>query len=264
MLIKHIALIRAFVAQFLKARMSYRIDFFVSLGANLFTTALSFVFIVVIFQSIPDLDSWSFEEVLFIYGFALIPVGIFNIVSINFWGFGDKYIIEGGFDRILLRPLYPLYQILFESFRIESLQDIAIGSFIVWYASQRMGLAIGWFEMLAFLFFGICGACLLIGFFSLLTSINFWFEDRIGIGAPIYNMMQLARYPITLYSNLLKIVLCTIVPFAYMSFFPSTHFLDRGEFRTFVYLVPVVTLLFTWITALAWRAGMRRYGSTGS
>ena len=54
----------------------------------------------------------------------------------NLYDFGNNYIIEGKFDRILLRPISSLFQVLFETFRIESFQEVATGIFCMVWAAQ--------------------------------------------------------------------------------------------------------------------------------
>ena len=46
--------------------------------------------------------------------------------------------MEGRFDRILLRPVSPLFQIYFESFRLESLQEVVTGTVAVAWAVSRL------------------------------------------------------------------------------------------------------------------------------
>ena len=60
------------------------------------------------------------------------------MISVNLYDFGNNYIIEGKFDRILLRPVSSLFQILFETFRIESVQEVATGIFCMAWASRRV------------------------------------------------------------------------------------------------------------------------------
>ena len=75
----------AFFKQFLKMRMAYRVDFLIDLAANLFAMAVQLSVLTVVFSKITALQSWTFEQVLFIYGFSLLPLGLFNIVSINLY-----------------------------------------------------------------------------------------------------------------------------------------------------------------------------------
>ena len=116
---RHLFLFFDYFSQYAKVRVSYRGDFFISLATSFAATMFSLSFVVVLFNKVPQLAGWRFEEVLFLYGFSLVPYGIFNVVSLNLYDFGNNYIIEGKFDRVLLRPVSSLFQVLFETFRIE-------------------------------------------------------------------------------------------------------------------------------------------------
>src|SRR5580658_1545204 len=116
-----------YFSQYAKVRVSYRGDFFVSIATSFAATIFSLGFLVVLFRNTAQLKGWRFEEVLFLWGFTQIPYGLFNVISLNLYDFGNNYIIEGKFDRVLLRPVSSLFQVLFETFRIESLQEVATG-----------------------------------------------------------------------------------------------------------------------------------------
>src|SRR5947209_18393691 len=117
----------AYFGQYVKARIAHRGDFIISILSSFFATAGSLGFLFVLFQRVPSLRGWTFPEVLFIYAFLLIPLGLFNIVSLNLYEFGEGYFIEGRFDRILLRPLSRPFQVIFEAFRLEDLQQVVTG-----------------------------------------------------------------------------------------------------------------------------------------
>src|SRR6202161_1070906 len=176
---RHFFLVFDYFPQCAKGRVSYRGDFFISLAPSFAATMFSLSFVVVLFNKVPQLAGWHFEEVLFLYGFSLIPYGIFNIVSLNLYDFGNNYIIEGKFDRVLLRPISSLFQVLFETFRIESLQEVATGVFCLWWASRHLGLAWTPAKSPMFSFFGLCPGIIYISLFLLLSTVSFWFEDRI-------------------------------------------------------------------------------------
>ena len=118
----------AFFAQFVKMRLAYRMDFLVDTLAVGFSLVIQLTVLTVLFAKIRALQGWSFEQVLFIYGFSLLPLGLFNLVSVNFYAFADKYIIGGKFDRVLLRPVNTLAQVMFESFNVSGLNEIILGS----------------------------------------------------------------------------------------------------------------------------------------
>ncbi|PYV19301.1 MAG: ABC transporter permease, partial [Acidobacteria bacterium] len=66
-----------YLGQYAKTRLSYKTDFLVALSTSILATVAGYGFVVVLFTRIPDLRGWSFHEVLFIYGFSLVPLGLF-------------------------------------------------------------------------------------------------------------------------------------------------------------------------------------------
>ena len=96
---RHFRLFLLYFAQYAKVRLAYKADFFIAFFSSMAATVLGFGFVLVLFSKIPKLQDWSFYEVLFLYGFSLIPLGFFNVVSWNLYEFRDIYIIQGRFDR---------------------------------------------------------------------------------------------------------------------------------------------------------------------
>src|SRR6266852_3937957 len=174
---RYLSLFFDYLTQYAKVRLSYRGDFFVSLATSLAATICAFGFVFILFTKIPKLAGWRFEEVIFLYGFSLIPYGLFNVISMNLYDFGNNYIIEGKFDRVLLRPISSLFQVLFETFRIESFHEVATGLFAVWLAARLLHLAWGWIDFTLLVFWGLCGAVIYVAIFLLLSTVSFWFED---------------------------------------------------------------------------------------
>src|SRR6202789_1341846 len=261
---RHFGLFFDYFSQYAKVRVSYRGDFFISLATSFAATIFALSFVVVLFQKVPQLAGWRFEEVLFLYGFSLIPYGIFNIVSLNLYDFGNNYIIEGKFDRVLLRPVSSLFQVLFETFRIESLQEIATGTFCMVYASHQLGIPWTPARFAMLFFFGACASIIYVSVFLMLTTVSFWFEDRIGVHPPVWNMMAFGRYPLTIYSPVVQFFLCWIIPFGLASFYPSVRLLGRTVSPAYAPMVPVVAAVFLTVAISLWNLGTRHYSSTGS
>jgi ABC-2 type transport system permease protein len=261
---RHASLLAAYFTQYTKVRLSYRGDFFISLATSFAATLFSLGFVLVLFSKIPKLAGWRFEEVLFLYGFSLIPFGIFNILSLNIYEFGNTYVIEGQFDRVLMRPISALFQVLFENFRLESFQEILTGSFLIWYAAHRLALPWGPADLLLLVFWSVCGGVIYISIFMLLSTASFWFEDRIGIHPPVWNLIAFGRYPLTIYSPFIQFVLSWVIPFGFASFYPSVRLLGRREFHSYALLAPVIAAACLALLLFGWREGAKRYSSTGS
>ena len=64
---------RLLAAQNLKRIMEYRADFLTGAVSFLIDQAIGIAFIFIIFTQIPQLAGFTFEQILFIYGFSQIP-----------------------------------------------------------------------------------------------------------------------------------------------------------------------------------------------
>ncbi len=261
---RHLALLVQYFLQYSKVRLAYRGDFFISVVTTLVATVFGIAVVWLIFHRVPKLLGWSFDEILFLYGFSLLPMALFNTLSINLYYFGQQYIVEGRFDRVLLRPVHSLFQVLFEQFRLESLGDAVLGVFLMITCARRLDIeltAAAW----AFLAFAaVCGCVIYLSVFLMLTCVSFWMEDRVGVIPPVYNMLTFGRYPLDIYSTAVKFVLTWIVPFGFATFYPTASVLKSGDYRIYGWLLPVVTFVFVSLAVTIWNRGVRNYSSTGS
>lgn len=257
-------IVLAYVVQYLKTRLAYKADFFISGVAELLNHAAAFLFIMVVFTKVDDLNGWSFHEVLFIYGFSLIPLSMFNFFFGNIYSLGSRYIIQGEFDRILLRPVNSFLQVALDEIYVEDLNGVVTGSIIVGYASMKLGVAWSLWKVLALLPLAVSGAVIYCSVFTMLGAVGFWFEDRMGLIPPFYNMIDFSKYPVTIYSKFLRFLLSWVVPFAFVAFYPSAILLDRTEFIATAALTPLVASAFALLAAMVWQRGIRQYKSSGT
>ncbi len=261
----HVELAFAYMAQFIKTRLEYKADFLLGIFTIILFHGVSLLFIHVLFikQGI-TLNGWSKDEILFIYGFSIFPLNLFFCFFSSLYAFASQHIVEGQFDRILLRPLNTLFQVLLEKVDVDDLFGAAAGFAIVAYASNRLGIDWTFGKLLVAALLVACGVMIYAGVFVSLAALSFWFPDRMGFMPPVFNMIAFGKYPVEIYNKVLQAILLWIIPFAFVAFIPSTQFLDRPSFRLYVLLTPVVALAAAAVGCTVWTMGVRRYESTGS
>src|SRR5690242_21908511 len=89
-----------YISQYMKTRLQYRTDMVVEIISDLLFQTVNLIFILVVFGHTQSLHGWSREEIIFIYGFFLVPFAIFSSFF-NIWDFNERYIVKGEMDRIL-------------------------------------------------------------------------------------------------------------------------------------------------------------------
>lgn len=251
---------------YIKSRYAYKVDFIVGLISNAMVGIFGLVFVYVLMsnRNVSSIGGWSKDEVMFIYGYSLFSLSIFNSVASNLYRFGDRYINGGNYDRILLRPLGAIPQVLFESFNLDAISTLILGWYVLLKSGAALGLSFSGVDILWIILSGISGATILISVFIILASLSFHFDDKLGIGAPVYSLINFGRYPVTIFNKTIQYILSFIIPFAFVAFYPATHFFpEKGDFLIFCYSTPLVALLLLTLARLFWKWGEKKYTSSG-
>ena len=88
--------------------------------------------------------------------------------------------------------------------------------------------------------------------------------DRIGILPVVWNLVSFARYPVDIYDNLVRFIICFVIPFAFVGFFPASQIMGRVEFQKLAFLTPLIAFPCAFVSYFVWLLGLKKYESTGN
>ncbi|WP_162532961.1 ABC-2 family transporter protein [Carnobacterium divergens] len=255
---------KIFIAQDLKRIMEYKNDFLIGIVSVIIVQATNLMFLNIIFSNIPTLGGWSFQQILFIYGFSLIPKGIDHLFFDNLWALGYFIIRKGEFDKYLTRPLSPLFQILVEKFQLDALGELFIG--LVFIVASKNFVKVEWN------FFNLCIIVLSVIFSTLIyTSIKiatsalaFWIKRSGNITFMFYMLNDFAKYPTTIYNGVIRAVITYIVPFAFTAYYPASYFLTGENIIFNIGGLFLISSIFLASSIFIWQKGLIVYESAGS
>ncbi len=275
-MMRYIRLHKIFIKQDLKKLMEYKVDFLLGAVGFLLEQAAQILCLGIIFAGIPALcytvdgvvvDSWGFNEVLFIYGFSLIPKGIDHLFFDNLWGLGYWIVDKGDFDKYLTRPINSWFYVLCEKFCVDALGEIVIGIVLIIYSTLSMPAqvadAINWWRVLPVL--AVMPFAILI-FTSIKTAtaaISFWTKRSGHITHMCYMTNEFAKYPTKIYNTFIKTAITFVLPFALTAYYPAIYIL-RGESVWSLPVTVLVSLALFGISQLIWYRGISSYESAGS
>lgn len=247
----------------MKAEMQYKVDFFIGVFSTIALQAASIGLIWVIFQNIQQLQGYSFEHIILIYGTATLARSINHMFFDNLWVLPDDYVRSGEFDRLLTKPLNPLFYLIAERWQRDGVGNLLTGIAVVSYAVQKMHFSFTFWSLALYIVFVICGG-LVYGAVNLITSsFSFRFVKVFALITVIFNFNEFSKYPISIYNQALKITLTWLIPFAFTSFYP-VEALVNGFTRPETYLIVPFSLFFVWASYIIWRWNLGAYSSTGS
>lgn len=221
----------------------------------------------IVLARFPSMNGWSFRDMFFLYALWMAAHAVHNTFFSNVEGIPER-IREGEFDRVLVRPIDPLFQIVTTPGQIFPDELIlALATFIAatLYSGVRVDAAFVLFVPLVV----IGGALIDLGINLMIATIAFWF---VKVDALRWIVLQLeqefTRYPVAIYSRSVRLLLTFVVPFAFMNYFPAAYFLHKTG-ATFSLppqiglLGPVIGLVFVAIAYAFWRFGLDRYQGVG-
>ncbi|OEH91407.1 ABC transporter permease [Bacillus solimangrovi] len=259
----YVSMFFQYIGQYMKTRLQYRTDLVIEVISDLLFQAVNLVFIIVVFGHTQLLGGWSRDEIVFIYGFFLVPFALFA-TFFNIWDFNERYIVKGEMDRILTRPIHSLFQIILERMELESLFGVVTGLIIMSYAGSNLGLSMQWYTPLVFIVMVFGGMFVYAGIFIIIASIGFWSDARTSIMPMMYNIGNYGRYPVDIYNPVIRYILTWILPFAFVGVYPAAYFLGRTEWYSYAFLTPFVGIGFFSLAVFIWNQGVKRYRGAGN
>ena len=261
-ILDNISLYFSFLKASLKEILIYRIDCIVGIFSQFIVQLVSLVFILVVFQHTENIAGWNFYQILLLYGVTRISIGISGYCFDALYDIVPKYIKNGEFDKILLRPVHPLISIIGASCEFVSIADLFIGLGITIWMLIKLSIPITILLIIKILFFSIIGA-LIVGAINTIFSISsFWTYRSNEVIWSFYRMYTFTEYPITIYNKLIRILITTILPFAFIVYYPTMAYLGINTYM--IYLSPIIAVVLWIIAVKLWNLALNKYRSTGT
>lgn len=252
----------------IRARIEYRASFlFFIFSITLFYVAQVGLLLVVLAR-FDNIHGWSAGEMAFMYGLLTFSQGIttlfFNALT-NF----DQTLIKGEFDRVLVRPLSPLGQVICSRFELTTLVHFILGGVALHLGAKYSGIV--WdAQKLLYLPLVLMGGVFIQSAVRLfVTAVAFWtLRNAALVHTVVFSSREFVIYPVSVYNWGVQFFLTFIFPMAFVNFYPSQYFLDKSGENLFhpvlSVLTPLVGTVMFALSIYAWKKGVDHYQSSGS
>jgi ABC-2 type transport system permease protein len=249
----------------LKRRLAYRGDLILAGLDEIMRGLVALAMLQVYVAKTQAIGGYTSAELLFVLGFSLVPISFFHSFCGNLYSLSSVYIIQGNLDRVLLRPYPSFLQICLDRISVEDLSGAVLGCILMMVAAVQIpGFSWDFLHLAALVVMLLSAFGVVVAVFMAFAATGFWFEDRVGMVPPVYNLMEFGRWPSGIYHSGIKVLITCVIPFAFVAFYPASLFV-RGEQPWYAWLLtPAVAAASLFIAQALWRTGLRRYHSSGS
>lgn len=241
----------------LRGVIEYRADFWIGVAGAALQQGAGLVFIAAFFNQIPEVAGWTVWNVAILYGLVIIPAGLVELFCDGPWRLRAD-INEGHFDRVLVRPIPPALQQATAFTSIHGIGQLALGVVVLVTGLTRSELDWQWWTVPYLIIVLLC-AGVIDGAMNFVVNMTGFWEPSTQSAFPtmVVSMREFAKFPLDLYSVVLKIIVTVIVPFAFVSYFPALLVLDRGGAWQYLGMTaPIASLVVVLGTRALWRRAL--------
>ncbi len=251
-----------------RAQAQYRLSFVFDTVGSTMWAVLDVVTVLVFFHVTRSLAGFPLRQAFLMatlatLGFAVADLVAGNVDQLRF------HVRTGRLDALLVRPLGLLSQLIVLDFAPRRVGRVAQGL-----AAYGVGL---WYAQVSWtpgrtVLAAVAPLCAAVFFSALLVAggtVAFWWIDSAEFANSFTNGgSEFSRYPMTVYSGLLRRLFGYALGFAFVVYHPALVLIGRrdplGTPSWLGWCTPLVAVAAALAAAAVWRAGVRHYRSTGS
>lgn len=246
-----------------KSVLQYRASFITSLISQVFIFFSYYFVILSLFDKFDNIKGFTLYEVLLC--FSIIQFGFsFNEVFARGIDKFDKLIIEGGFDRLLLRPKNLILQVLCSDGDFVKVSRLIQSIIVLIIALINLKIEITFMKIICLILMLISSCVIFFGIFLLAASYCFITIQ----GLEVRNVFtdggkHMAQYPIGVFKKGFVFFFTFIIPYAFVNYYPLLYFIGKKDNIIYAFS-PLVVLLYLIPCFIVFYMGVKKYEGSGS
>lgn len=260
---RHLKMIAAQMRVALLTAAEYRVGFWTDAVLGIAWGLAGIIPLLVALEHRPDIAGWSPGQVVMLTGFFLVLSGSFAAFLEPSLLAAITHIRRGSLDYLLLRPVDGLVSCLSCAFKPWSVLEIFAGLVLVVAAALHLGLSPGLADVAWLLASMLAGFAILYALGVLILSLSFRALQLQNLTFLLESLLDVARWPISVFRGPLRLVFTFVLPFAVMTSFPAKALmgsLGPGEVAGAL----ATALVLGGLARVAWVRALRSYTSASS
>lgn len=251
------------LALHLKSELEYRMSFIISFLSQILIFFTYYFVIIALFSKFDNIKGFTLYEVLLC--FSIIQFGFaFNEVFARGIDKFDKLIIEGGFDRLLLRPKNLILQVLCSDGDFVKVSRLIQAIIVLVIALINLKVEITFLKVICLILMLMASCVIFFGIFLLAASYCFMTVQ----GLEVRNVFtdggkHMAQYPIGVFKKGFVFFFTFIIPYAFVNYYPLLYFIGKNDNILYAFS-PVVVFLYLIPCFIVFYMGVKKYEGSGS
>ena len=247
----------------LKSTLEYKASFIISFLSQIIIFFSFYFFILSLFSKFDNIKGFTLYEVLLCFSVIHIGYACCETFARGIDRF-DRLIINGDFDRILLRPKNIILQVLCSDMDFIKISRIIQALIVLVIALVNLNIEWNIFKVICLLLMIISAATIFFGIFLLAASYCFITVQ----GLEVRNVFtdggkHMAQYPIGVFKKGFVWFFTFIIPYAFVNYYPLLYFVGKEDNLLYAFS-PIVVFIYLIPCFIVFKKGIKRYASVGS
>lgn len=255
------------LSKLLKARVSYRADFFIMLAAVFIKEFAQIALLLVIVERFEALAGWNKWQIAFLYCMVSLAYRLFYSFFGNISTLSDLA-ISGGLDMYLIYPRKPLLMLISKAYIWRIFYNFAIFAVLI-FVYIKAGGDISIFGFVELIFSVLCSVTIIFSIYLIIGTISFYLTNVKSILEIVGEFIgEYMKYPLNIFGKAIGAMFTFVIPIGFIAYYPSIHLLGIENSLYFTshteWATPLLAILLLGIALAFWKMGLKRYNSTGT
>ncbi len=251
------------------AKLQYRATLLVQLITYGLMPLADLSVLFIYFNTFDSLAGWNAWEIAMIYSITSSGFGLTEAFARGFDTF--PYLVQNGsFDRMLLRPMNTVFQVMTNDFPFVRLIKVLYGIAFLVLAGIQLQLEITLGKVLLLIVSILSCAGMFTGLFIIMGAISFLTVSPLSIFHLFTDgTREIGRYPVSAYPKWFARFYTFVIPIGCVTYLPACYLLGKSDTlfhtsETMQILCAFVGFAFLAVGLAVWNLCKRRYLSTGN
>ena len=247
----------------IKSILEYKKSFIIGFISQFFVFFTYYFIILALFSRFNNIKGFNVYEVLLCFSIIQMGYTINQVFARGIDKF-DTLIINGNFDRLLLRPRNLLLQSIMWDIDFVKISRIFQSIIILFIALYKLNISFDIYKIITLILMILSSIVIFFSLFLFMASYCFYTVQ----GLEIRNLFtdgskHLAQYPIVIFKKEIMTFFTIIIPFGFVNYYPLLYLLGKTNNILYVFS-PLIVFIYVIPSLLLFKFGIKKYTSVGS
>lgn len=253
---------RLFVATSLARELEFKANFFAKVGQNAVWALFFTLIVAVLYANTPSVAGWNRGEAFVLAATCFILTAVSGLLFMSLTEI-PEHVRRGTLDFVITKPVDSQFWVSLRRTSFDQVGSLLAGALMLGYGIVTGGVSWTPASMAGYLALSVAALAIYYSLNLALMTLGIWFVRVDNLWVLSETIMQVARFPVDIFSVPVQRVFLYFIPFAFLGTVPSLQLVrgfDPGMLALGVFWAGAALVL----SRLFWRRALASYSSASS